>query len=108
MQRVGPSRNGPSSEAFDFVALGDSMAVMAGEKMAGISVGAIDLNDLNFDALLANDRPLGDPEVVRGDKGGRVLFRVISGSAAASCRGDLDGIRCLRMSSATTVTLRLP
>lgn len=53
-----------------------------GHDMAGMSMGAMDLNDFNFDAYLANDRTLDDPEVVAVDKGGRVLLRVINGSAA--------------------------
>jgi FtsP/CotA-like multicopper oxidase with cupredoxin domain len=50
--------------------------------MGGMSMGAMDLNDLNFDACLANDRTLDDPEVVAMDKGGRVLLRIINGAAA--------------------------
>ena len=40
------------------------------------------LNDYNFDAYLANDRTLDDPEVLQVDKGGRVLVRVINAAAA--------------------------
>lgn len=54
----------------------------AGHGMGGMSMGAMDLNDFNFDAYLANDRTLDDPEVVAVDKGGRVLLRVINASAA--------------------------
>ncbi|MFM9975914.1 MAG: multicopper oxidase family protein [Beijerinckiaceae bacterium] len=43
---------------------------------------AMDLNDYNFDAYLANDRTLDDPEVVQVDKGGQVLVRVINAAAA--------------------------
>jgi FtsP/CotA-like multicopper oxidase with cupredoxin domain len=50
--------------------------------MGGMSMGAMDLNDFNFDAYLANDRTLDDPEVVAVEKGGRVLLRIINGSAA--------------------------
>lgn len=39
-----------------------------------------DLNDVDFDAYLANERTLIDPDVVRVEKGGRVLLRVINGS----------------------------
>lgn len=41
-----------------------------------------DLNDIRYDAYLANDRTLADPEVVRVDKRGRVRLRVINGAAA--------------------------
>ena len=43
---------------------------------------AMDLNDFNFDAYLANDRTLNDPEVVRVDNGGQVRLRVINAAAA--------------------------
>ena len=66
----------------DMGAMGHDTAVVAGDGMAGMSMGVMDLNDFNFDAYLANDRTLDDPEVVAVDKGGRVLLRVINGSAA--------------------------
>ena len=50
--------------------------------MPGMDGMAMDLNDYNFDAYLANDRTLDDPEVVAVDKGGRVLVRVINAAAA--------------------------
>jgi FtsP/CotA-like multicopper oxidase with cupredoxin domain len=43
---------------------------------------AMDLNDFNFDAYLANDRTLNDPEVIRVDNGGRVRLRIINAAAA--------------------------
>lgn len=50
--------------------------------MPGIDGMAMDLNDYNFDAYLANDRTLDDPEVAQVDKGGRILVRVINAAAA--------------------------
>ncbi|AWB50745.1 copper oxidase (plasmid) [Gemmobacter aquarius] len=50
--------------------------------MPGMDGMAMDLNDYNFDAYLANDRTLDDPEVVQVDKGGQVLVRVINAAAA--------------------------
>ena len=55
---------------------------MAGMDMGGTAGMAMDLNDFNFDAYLANDRTLNDPEVVRVDNGGRVRLRVINAAAA--------------------------
>jgi FtsP/CotA-like multicopper oxidase with cupredoxin domain len=43
---------------------------------------AMDLNDYNWDAYLANDRTLSDPEVVQVERGGRIRLRVINGAAA--------------------------
>ncbi|MBA3909934.1 MAG: copper oxidase [Rhodobacter sp.] len=60
---------------------GMDMSNMQG--MTGMAPGMeMDLNDFNFDAYLANDRTLDDPEVVQVDKGGRVLIRVINAAAA--------------------------
>ena len=67
--------------------MGDGMAMngmseMGGMSMSGMAGMQMDLNDFDFDAYLANDRTLGDPEVVQVEKGGRVLLRVINGAAA--------------------------
>jgi FtsP/CotA-like multicopper oxidase with cupredoxin domain len=42
----------------------------------------MDLNDYDWDAYLANDRTLSDPEVVRVERGGRIRLRVINAAAA--------------------------
>ena len=50
-----------------------------------------DLNDVNYDAFLANDRKLADPEVVQVDRR-RVLLRVINGSSMSNFHlGALSG-----------------
>jgi FtsP/CotA-like multicopper oxidase with cupredoxin domain len=54
---------------------------MGGEMgMAGMM--AMDLNDYDWDAYLANDRTLADPEVVQIERGGRIRLRVINAAAA--------------------------
>ncbi len=56
--------------------------------------GAMDLNDIAFDAYLANDRTLDDPEVVTVEKGGRVRLRIINGASATAFQlstGELEG-----------------
>lgn len=40
------------------------------------------LHDVDYDAFLANDRTLSDPEVVRVERGGRVRLRLINGATA--------------------------
>ena len=63
--------------------MGGMMGGMSGMDHGAMgAMGGMDLNDFDFDAYLANDRTLDDPEVVRVEKGGRVLLRVINGSAA--------------------------
>jgi FtsP/CotA-like multicopper oxidase with cupredoxin domain len=51
--------------------------------MAGMSIG-MDLNDVGYDAFLANDRTLGDPMVVRVERTGRVRLRIINGAASSA------------------------
>jgi FtsP/CotA-like multicopper oxidase with cupredoxin domain len=50
---------------------------------------AMDLNDIEYDAYLANDRTLDDPEVVEVERGGRVRLRVINGATATAFTIDL-------------------
>jgi FtsP/CotA-like multicopper oxidase with cupredoxin domain len=50
---------------------------------------AMDLNDVAYDAFLANDRTLADPEIVRVEPGGPILLRIINGAAASNFVIDL-------------------
>jgi len=52
----------------------------------------MDLNDVAFDAFLANDRTLADPEVVQVERGGRVRLRIINGASASQFWIDLGGL----------------
>ena len=54
-----------------------------------MNAGKPDLNDVTYDALLANDRTLGDPDVVKVEPGGRVLLRVINSSSMSAFHIDL-------------------
>lgn len=56
--------------------------------------GTMDLNDIAYDAYLANDRTLDDPQVVQVEKGGRVRLRIINGASATAFQlstGALEG-----------------
>ena len=46
--------------------------------------GMVHANDVRYDAYLANDRTLGDPQVVKVEKSGRVRLRIINGGTATS------------------------
>jgi FtsP/CotA-like multicopper oxidase with cupredoxin domain len=63
---------------------GMNMKGMDHSNMAGMGNGMMemDLNDIEYDAYLANDRTLGDPEVVQVEKGGKVRLRIINGATA--------------------------
>lgn len=55
--------------------------------MPGMNMGAMmgmDVNDIEYDAYLANDRTLSDPEVHRVERRGRVRLRVINGATATA------------------------
>jgi FtsP/CotA-like multicopper oxidase with cupredoxin domain len=72
------------------VAEGD-MTGMSHDVMPGM---AMDVNDIAYDAYLANDRTLDDPEVFRVEAGGTVRLRLINGAAATAFwinLGELDG-----------------
>jgi FtsP/CotA-like multicopper oxidase with cupredoxin domain len=106
----------PPEEIFANLKKGSNMPVMAEGRMKGIGGGAPpmpasmkekgdmkdmagvapsaaperpDLNDVTYDAFLANDRTLTDPEVVKVEPGRRVLLRVINGSAMSAYHFDL-------------------
>ena len=71
-------------------------ASMDGSKGAGMTMASAkpDLNDVKYDAFLANDRTLGDPEVVKIEPGGRVLLRIINSSSMSAFHidlGELEG-----------------
>jgi FtsP/CotA-like multicopper oxidase with cupredoxin domain len=58
-----------------------------------MSMSGMDLNDVEYDAFLANDRTLDDPQVVRTERGGRVRLRIINGAAATAFWIDLGAVR---------------
>jgi FtsP/CotA-like multicopper oxidase with cupredoxin domain len=54
---------------------------------------APDLNDVKYDAFLANDRTLADPEIVKVEPGGKVLLRIINSSSMSAYHVDLGRLR---------------
>jgi FtsP/CotA-like multicopper oxidase with cupredoxin domain len=87
-----------------FAELTGGMAEMQhGESMSGggmdhtgmghdMSAGPPHLNDVEFDAYLANDCTLADPEVVRVEGGGRIRLRIINGAVASNFWLDLGSL----------------
>jgi FtsP/CotA-like multicopper oxidase with cupredoxin domain len=63
---------------------GNGMGSMDGMKM--------DLNDIDYDAFLANDRTLRDPEIVRMERSGRVRLRIINGASSSQFWIDLGAV----------------
>lgn len=73
------------------MAAGSDMVGMSHDAVPGM---AMDVNDIAYDAYLANDRTLDDPEVFRVEAGGSVRLRLINGATATAFwinLGDLDG-----------------
>jgi FtsP/CotA-like multicopper oxidase with cupredoxin domain len=72
-----------------------SMGAMNSGTMGAMNMAsgmAMDLNDIDYDAFLANDRILADPEVVRTEPGGRVRLRLINGASATQFWIDLGAL----------------
>jgi FtsP/CotA-like multicopper oxidase with cupredoxin domain len=68
---------------------------MGAENIGAMNMGsgmAMDLNDIDYDAFLANDRTFADPEIVRTEPGGRVRLRVINGASATQFWIDLGAL----------------
>ena len=58
---------------------------MAGMDMSGMDMGGmVHANDVAYDAYLANDRTLSDPEVISVTAGTRVRLRIINGGTATA------------------------
>jgi FtsP/CotA-like multicopper oxidase with cupredoxin domain len=70
---------------------GQASQSMPGMAMPGSAKGngKPDLNDINYDAYLANDRTLDDPLVVRTERSGRVRLRLINGATSTAFWIDL-------------------
>ena len=62
---------------------------MAESAMSAPRAMRMDLNDVDYDAFLANDRTLSDPEIVRVGRSGRVRLRIINGASASQFWIDL-------------------
>src|SRR6516162_2022780 len=90
----------PPEQIFEGLKKGGTMPGMARGLPMASSTGmarpgsaAPDLNDVKYDAFLANDRTLADPEVVKAEPGGHVLLRVINGSSMSNYHVDLGQLK---------------
>ena len=59
----------------------------------GPSMAGPDLNDVEYDAFLANDRTLDDPQVIRVERNGEVRLRVINAGASTNFTIDLGNLQ---------------
>lgn len=67
----------------------DHGAGHGGMDHGAMGAGMAHLHDVDYDAFLANDRTLDDPEVFRVERGGRVRLRLINGATATNFWLDL-------------------
>lgn len=72
----------------------DAMGHGVMDKASGMSSSmmAMDLNDIEYDAYLANDRTLDDPEIITVERAGRILLRIINGAASTGFTIDTGAI----------------
>jgi FtsP/CotA-like multicopper oxidase with cupredoxin domain len=88
---AGLTKSNGSQSAMPKAGMGNAMNMGSGG-MGAMNMGpgmAMDLNDIDYDAFLANDRTLADPEVIRTEPGGRVRLRLINGASATQFWIDL-------------------
>jgi FtsP/CotA-like multicopper oxidase with cupredoxin domain len=91
---AGLTKSNGSQSAMPKTGMDNAMNMGSGA-MGAMNMGpgmAMDLNDIDYDAFLANDRTLADPEVVRTEPGGRVQLRLINGASATQFWIDLGAL----------------
>jgi len=64
----------------------------SGMNHGAAAMSGADLNDVQYDAFLANDRTLRDPEVFTVERSGRVHLRLINGATATAFWIDLGAL----------------
>jgi FtsP/CotA-like multicopper oxidase with cupredoxin domain len=78
----------PKADGMNMSMSGGSMT-MSGRPM---KMPAMDLNDITFDAFLANDRTLADPQVIAVERNAEIRLRVINAAASTNFTVDLGSL----------------
>jgi FtsP/CotA-like multicopper oxidase with cupredoxin domain len=94
---AGLAKSNGSQSAMPKSSMGNNKMNMGAGSMGAMNMGTMnmwssmpmDLNDIDYDAFLANDSTLADPEIVRTEAGGRVRLRVINGASSTQFWIDL-------------------
>lgn len=95
LQGGGGAHAGHMMQGMDHSGMGQAASdagVAMKQAMTGMMGGTGMLNDIAFDAYLANDRTLDDPEVVSVEKNTTLRLRVINGAAASNMWIDLGSL----------------
>src|SRR3979411_1055775 len=91
---AGLTKSNGSQSTMPKSGMGNNMNMGSGS-MGAMNMGsgmAVDLNDIDYDAFLANDRTLADPRVIRPEPGGRGQLRVINAASATQFWIDLGAL----------------
>lgn len=85
---------GMAHAGHDMSTMGATGGSMSSMDMSTMNHGAMamDVNDVTYDAYLANDRTLSDPLVVRTERGGRIRLRLINGATTTAFQIDLGAL----------------
>jgi FtsP/CotA-like multicopper oxidase with cupredoxin domain len=92
---AGLTKSNGSQSAMPKTGMGNKNMDMGEGSMGAMNMGsgmAMDLNDIDYDAFLANDRTFADPEIVRTEPGGRVRLRVINAASSTQFWIDLGAL----------------
>jgi FtsP/CotA-like multicopper oxidase with cupredoxin domain len=82
----------PPQQIFEQLKKPKPMANVAGPA-GGTPAAVPDLNDVKYDAFLANDRTLADPEAVKVEPGAQVLLRIINSSSMSAYHIDIGQLK---------------
>lgn len=88
-----PAHEASADHAMPMTMPMDKSMSMAKPGVQSSASPAMDLNDVTYDAFLANDRTLDDPDVVQIARGGRIRLRVINGASSSAFWLDLGSLR---------------
>src|ERR1700704_2657483 len=91
---AGLTKSNGGQRAMPNSGMGHNMNMGSGS-MGAMNMGsgmAMDLNDIDYDAFLANDRTFADPEVIRTEPGARVRLRLINAASATQFWIDLGAL----------------
>lgn len=80
----------PPTELYARLRKPPAVAMKAIGKMA---MDKADVNDVDYDAYLANDRTLADPDVVRVERNARIRLRIINGGSGTNYFIDLGALK---------------
>ncbi|OYY05960.1 MAG: copper oxidase [Acidocella sp. 35-58-6] len=89
-------RSSPSGTTGSMMGGGGMMGgsgMAGGGMMSGNGGMGMDLNDIDFDAYLANDRTLNDPDIVTASAGAQIRLRLINGATATNFWIDLGALQ---------------